>query len=174
MQIRELLESVSEYLITNFHLIVAQRWYLSILNRSLAAVHRIDATYHSIFAITVHLDDVSFNLFWGRSPISLLAGPLGWAWATVIHGGRHVHDFVNCGLLVAQDLLASLWIIECRIHGEFGTLILEGLLRWLIEVVVRDDICWMLKLRAHGWRPKALTYGQRWQKHVRYLRVRWL
>ena len=175
MQIRELLESVSEYLIINFHLIVLQRWYLPILNRGLAAVYGIDASHHGIFAITIHLDDVSFNLFRGRSPVSLLAGPLGWAWATtVIHGGRHVHYFVNSGLLVAQDLLPSFWVIECRIQREFGALILESLLRWLIEVVVRDDICWMLKLRAHSWWPKTLTYGQRWQKHVWDLRVRWL
>jgi hypothetical protein len=63
MQIRELLEGVSEYLIINFYLIVVQRRYLPILDRGLAAVHCIDATDHSIFAITIHLDDVSFNLF---------------------------------------------------------------------------------------------------------------
>lgn len=174
MEIRELLKGVSEHLIVNFHLIVVQGWDLPVLNCGLAAVHHIDATDHSIFPVTIHLDYVIFNLFGGRSPISLLAGPLGWRWRTVIHSGRHIHDFVDSGLLVAQDLLATFRIVKCRVHGEFGTLILEGLLWWLIEMVVGYDICWMLKLRAHGWRPKVLTYGQRWQKHIWYLWVRWL
>ena len=174
MQIRELLEGVSEHLIINFQLIVVQRWYLAILNCGLAAVHNIDATDHSIFAVTIHLDDVIFNLFGGWSPISLLAWPLSWRWRTVIHGGGHVYDFVNSGLLVTQDLLASFRVVKCRVQGKFSTLILQGLLWWLIEVVVRDDICWVLKLRAHSWRPKVLTYCQRRQKHVWYLWVRWL
>jgi hypothetical protein len=77
MKIRELLEGVSEHLIVNFHLIVVQRRHLSSLNCGLAAVDHIDSTNHSILAVTIHLDYVTFNLFGGRSPISLLAGPLG-------------------------------------------------------------------------------------------------